>query len=193
MKKQDRNNKGKLHINKTSIHGLFIVERPTFPDERGFFHEVFRLNELEKAANVEFNPKQLNHSKSLPKVIRGLHAENWNKVVYPITGKVFVAIVDIRGDSETFARVETFIFDESDHRALFIPKGLANSICVVGNKPVHYLYLVDAYYNGADTRAIAWNDPDLAIDWPIKNPIISERDKNNPSIRELFPDKFKDK
>lgn len=130
---------------------------------------------------------------SVPGVIRALHAENWNKIVYPITGKMFAAIVDIRPGSRTFGRVETFEFNEEIPKALFIPKGLANSICVVGEKPVHYLYLVDEYYDGKDTRAIAWDDPDLNIKWPVKNPIISERDMNNPTLRELFPEKFQDK
>jgi dTDP-4-dehydrorhamnose 3,5-epimerase len=181
------------YIEKTSIPGLLIIKRPTHRDERGLFREVLRLNEVEKAAGVEFKFKQWNHSMSQPNVLRGLHAERWNKIIYPITGKMFAAIVDIRPKLKTFGKIETFTFDESDYKALFIPKGLANSICVVGNKPVHYFYLVDEYYDEKDTRAIIWNDPDLNIDWPIKNPVISERDKNNPTLRELFPEKFKDK
>ena len=133
---------------------------------------------------------QADHSYSVPGVIRALHAENWNKLVYPLTGKAFSAIVDIRPDSPAFGKIETFEFSEDNHKALFIPKGLANSICVHGNMPVHYLYLVDAYYDGKDTRAIAWDDHDLNIKWPIKNPIISERDKHNSTLREMFPEKF---
>lgn len=178
------------YITKTSIPGLLVIERPTFRDERGFFREAFRLNELEEVAGIDFKIVQGNHSYSIPGVIRALHAENWNKLVYPIGGKMFSAIVDIRPDSEAFGKVETFEFDEDSPKALFIPKGLANSICVHGDSPVHYLYLVDAYYDGTDTRAIAWDDPDLNIDWPIKNPMISDRDKNNPRLRDLFPEKF---
>jgi len=194
MKKQDKNKTKDLQeIKKTSIPGLLVIERPTYKDKRGFFREAVRLNELEEIAGFEFNIKQWNHSKSKPKVIRALHAEGWNKLVYPVTGKMFAAIVDIRPDSKTFGKVETFTFDETRLRALFIPEGLANSICVVGTKPVHYFYLVDKYYDGSDTRAIAWNDPDLNIKWPIKDPIISERDKNNPTLREAFPEKFNNK
>ena len=181
-----------LHIiGKTSIPGLFVIERPVFKDERGFFKEIFRLDELEKASGMKFSPKQWNHSFSKPRVIRALHAENWNKIVYPLTGKMFAAVVDIRPDSKTFAKYETFTFDEKNPKALFISKGLANSICVLGDRAVHYLYLVDAYYTGADTKAVAWDDPDLAINWPVKNPIVSERDRNNLRLRDLFPDKFK--
>lgn len=178
------------YIKKTSIGGLLVLERPIISDERGFFKEIFHLDELEEALGYEFKPVQANHSRSLPKVLRGLHAENWNKLVYPMSGSVFVAIADIRPDSETFGKVETFTIDNDNRFALFIPKGLANSFCVIDGT-VNYLYLVDAYWDGSDTRAIVWNDPDLAIDWPISDPILSDRDKNNPSLRELFPEKFK--
>ena len=182
-----------LSIKETSIPGLLIIEKLTNKDKRGFFKEVVRLNELKEATGLKFDIKQWNHSFSLPKVIRALHAEDWNKLVYSITGKIFVAIADIRPESKTFGKVETFIFNETKPRALFIPKGLANSICVIGTKPVHYFYLVDKYYDGSDATAIAWDDPDLNIKWPIKNPIISERDKNNPKLREAFPEKFNNK
>lgn len=177
-------------VKTTQIPGLLIIERPTFTDNRGFFKEIARLSDLE-SLGVKFRPVQLNHSYSKPRVIRALHAENWNKLVYSLTGKMFAVIVDIRPRSKTFGKVERFTFDENSRKALFIPKGLANSICVVGKKPVHYLYLVDKYYDGSDVRAVAWNDPDLKIDWPIKSPIISERDQNNPTLRELLPNKFK--
>ena len=149
------------------------------------------MDDLEEMSGIKFNIVQANHARSLPRVIRALHAENWNKLVYSIRGEIFSAIVDIRPDSSTFGKYEVFKFDENSHKALFIPKGLANSICVTGHEPVDYLYLVDAYYDGTDTRAIAWDDPDLKIPWPIKNPIISERDKKNLTLRQMFPDKFR--
>lgn len=178
------------YVRTTQIPGLLVLERPTHRDERGFFREVFHMDELEAAAGLRFRVAQWNHSFSRPGVIRALHAENWNKLVYPVTGRMFAAIADIRPQSETFGQVATFIFDGQDHKALFIPRGLANSICVIGDEPVHYMYLVDAYYDGTDTTAVAWDDPDLAIDWPVKDPIISQRDRNNPTLRQLFPHKF---
>jgi dTDP-4-dehydrorhamnose 3,5-epimerase len=177
-------------VQETAIPGLLLLSRPTNRDDRGFFREVFHMDELEAACGCQFGVRQWNHSMSRPGVIRALHAENWNKLVYPVTGRMFAAIADIRPESPTFARVETITFDEAEHKALFIPKGLANSICVLGDAPVHYLYLVDAYYDGKDTRAVAWDDPDLAIAWPIENPILSQRDRSNPTLRQLFPDKF---
>ena len=181
-----------ISIEESKIKGLFVIGGGSFADERGFFREIFHLDELTKKTGVDFKPVQWNHSVSKSGVIRASHAENWNKLVYPVTGKMFAAIADIRPESPTFAKVETFIFDtKKERRALFVSKGLTNSICVVGNEDVHYMYLADAYYDGKDTRAVAWDDPDLGIKWPIKNPILSERDKNNPKLRDLFPEKFK--
>lgn len=178
-------------IKTTSIPGLLVLERPFFNDQRGFFHEVFHLDELEEVLGHSFKPIQWNHSRSKPKVLRGLHAENWNKLIYPVTGEVFVAIVDIRPDSETFGKVETFHFNDENRTGLFLPRGLANSLCVLGDEDFNYLYLVDRYYDGTDVRAIAFDDPDLNIDWPIKDPVISDRDKNNPRMKDLFPEKYR--
>ena len=179
------------YIKTTSIPGLLLLERPIFSDERGFFRELFHKDELEQAAGFKFDGVQMNHSHSKPGVIRGIHAEDWNKVIYPVSGEVFIAIADIRPDSPTFGKVETFNINDDNRIGLFISKGLANSFCVTGEKAIDYIYLVDAYYNGSDTRAIAWDDPDLQINWPVKDPVISERDRNNPKLRDLFPEKFK--
>lgn len=178
-------------IETTSIPGLLILKRPIFSDERGFFRELFHQDELEEVSGMKFEGIQMNHSRSKPGVIRGVHAEKWNKIVYPVSGEAFIAIADLRPDSSTFGKVEAFNVNDENRIGFFIPIGLANSICVTGDKPVDYIYLVDAYWDGSDTRAIAWDDPDLNIDWPIKNPIISERDKNNPKLRDLFQEKFR--
>lgn len=179
------------YIQKTPIEGLLILNRPIASDERGFFRELFHKDELEKITGIEFDGVQINHSHSLPSVIRGIHAEQWNKIIYPVSGEVFIAIVDIRPTSPTFSKVEKFIINDDNRFGLFISNGLANSLCVIGKESVDYMYLVDAYWDGSDTRAIAWDDPDLNIDWPVKNPILSARDQNNSKLRDLFPEKFK--
>lgn len=179
------------NVTPTSLKGVFKLERKTFPDERGLFREVFHMDELEQALGFEFKPIQMNHSLSKPRVLRGLHAEKWNKLIYPVTGEMFAAVLDIRVDSETFGKYETFTFSKDERFGLFIPAGFANSICNIGEDDVNYIYLVDKYYDGSDTTAIAWDDPDVGVSWPIENLIISDRDKNNPRLRELFPDKFK--
>lgn len=179
------------YVKTTNIPGLLILERPLHLDERGFFRELFHKDELEKITGTKFDGIQMNHSHSLPGVLRGIHAEGWNKIIYPVSGQAFIAIVDIRPDSPTFAKVETFSVGDENRVGFFISKGLANSLCVLGEKPLDYIYLVDVYWDGTDTSAIAWDDPDLNINWPIKNPILSERDKHNPYLRDLFPKKFK--
>lgn len=179
-----------INIKKTTIPGLLILNRPIHKDDRGFFREIFRHDELEKISGVNFQGVQMNHSYSAPSTLRGIHAERWNKIVYPLNGQVFVAIVDVR-EGPTFAKVETFTINEKERFGLFIPNGLANSLCVISDTAVDYIYLVDQYYDGSDTRAIAWNDPDLKISWPISDPIISKRDRNNSRLRDLFPEKFK--
>lgn len=177
-------------IRKTSIEGLLILDRPIFTDERGYFREIFHQDELEEVSGIKFEGIQMNHSHSNPKVIRGVHAERWNKIVYPLNGEVFVAIVDIRPDSPTFGKVETFEINDHNRHGFFIKEGLANSFCVTSSSPVDYIYLVDKYYDGSDTRAVAWDDPDLNINWPLQDPIVSQRDRGNPTLRELFPEKF---
>jgi len=183
-----------ISIKRTSIEGLLVIERPVYQDNRGFFHEVFRQNELKTFLGFDFRPVQWSHSRSLPRVIRAIHTEGWNKLVYPVNGQMFAAIVDVRLDSATFGKVETFLFsneeESSTHQALFISKGLGNSICVTGDQPVDYLYLVDEYWDDAKASGLAWDDPDLNIRWPVKNPILSERDRNNPTVRQLFPERF---
>lgn len=179
------------NVAKTSIEGLLVLKRPIHKDDRGFFKEIFHLDEIEKTLGIEFKGVQMNHAHSKPKVLRGIHAESWNKIICPINGAVFVAIVDLRPDSATFGKVESLTVNDQNRIALFVSKGLANSYCIISEEAVDYIYLVDSYYDGSDTKAVAFDDPDLNIEWPIKNPIISERDRNNPRLRDLFPEKFK--
>ena len=186
----------KSSVTKTSIEGVVKITRPMFADFRGFFHEVFRAIELEDATGVKFSPVQWSHSMSHAGVIRAIHTENWNKLIYPVTGILYAPIVDLRPESKTFGKVEYVTIDntkeDSPREALFLPKGgIGNSICVLGTEDLHYLYLVDEYWDDAKARGIAWDDPDLNIKWPVKDPILSDRDKKNPTLRQAFPEKFR--
>lgn len=181
------------YIKSTGIHGLFIINRDTFTDNRGFFREVYHLNELEEVLGYEFTVLQMNHSSSFPGVIRGIHPDPWDKLVYPLNGKTFIAVADINPLSPTFKRVETFTLDDNCRSALFIQKGLGNSMCVMGEETVNYIYLVTSYWDGnllSGTRAVAYNDPDLNISWPVKNPIISDKDAQNKTLREYYQDEY---
>ncbi len=179
------------NIKETKIPGLYILERPTFSDNRGFFRELYHLDELEQVIGHKFNIVQINHSNSVPNVVRGFHAEPWNKLVYCVSGEAFHAIADLRPDSPTFGLVETFTFDNEHRFALFVSRGLGNSFCAIETEEANYLYFVDDYYRGLPTPAVVWNDPDLNVNWPVKDPIVSDKDRQNPSLRQLFPKKFK--
>lgn len=187
----------KTTIKKTSIDGVVIITRPMHKDHRGFMHEAYRRDHLKTATGIDFKPVQWSHSMSRPGVIRAIHTEDWNKLVYPITGKLFAPIVDVRPKSRTFRRIEYITIDntkkDSPRQAIFLPAGMGNCICVLGKEDLHYLYVIDQYWDDSKAQGIAWDDPDINIRWPIKNPIISERDKHNPTLRELYPEKFKNK
>lgn len=178
-----------MPVTRGLIEGLFIIERPTLGDQRGFFRESFRMNELEEARGESACFVQENHSRSRQGVLRGLHAENWDKLVYVPHGSVFTAVADIRPTSPTFGRVETFVLGEDNWLKLFLPRGLAHGYCVLSAE-ADYMYQVTAYYDGRDTTAVAWDDPDLAVPWPITDPILSARDQGNPTLRALFPERF---
>jgi dTDP-4-dehydrorhamnose 3,5-epimerase len=177
-------------IERTSIEGLLVVRSETFTDERGFFRQTHVLSELEAALDRSVRFVQGNHARSQPGVIRGFHAEPWDKLVYVARGRVFAAIADVRPASETFGDVATFdLGDEPGERSrLFVAEGLANAYAVVGEGEADYLYDVSREWTpDADKCAVAWDDPDLAVRWPIAEPILSAADLHNPTLRSRLP------
>lgn len=184
-------------IYKTPIKGLYYIDRPIYYDDRGFFTEVANIPEIQSLTGKEFLPVQINHSRSVTGVVRGLHAEGWNKLVTVSSGLVYCALADVRPDSSTFGKVVgTYLgFSGEIHGgALYIEKGIANSFCVVDG-PADYVYVVDSSYKDRDTsmdRAVSVFDPDLDIKWPISAElmIMSDRDRYGRSMREIFPEKY---
>lgn len=177
-------------IKKTSIEGLLEIQRPTFVDGRGFFRESARIREIEEAAGLKFNVVQMNHARSTKNTLRGIHIAPWNKLIYVTSGKVKAVIVDLRPDSPTFGKHESFVIGDENKSSIFIPKGLGNSYLVLSDQ-ADYTYLTDEEWSAGREISVAWNDPDLAIDWRLEGEaVISEKDKNNPSLRSAFPDKF---
>ena len=180
-----------MPIEPTRIAGLLVVRWDTHGDERGFFRQTHQVRELESALGREVRFAQSNHARSQPGVLRGFHAEPWDKLVYVVRGTAFVAIADVRPDSDTFGEVETFtIGDEPAERIrLFVSDGLGNSYCVVGDGACDYLYDVTSeFVPNVDKRSIAWDDPDLAVPWPVAEPTLSDADRTNPTLRARFPD-----
>ena len=178
-----------MTVRQGTLSGLFIIEHDTHNDERGFFRETMRVDELEAALGEQPHFVQVDHSHSKKGVLRGLHAENWDKLIYVPHGEVFQAVADIRPESPTFRQVETFQMGETNRCMLFIPRRMGNGFYVLSDE-ADYVYQVSAYYDGTDQLAVAWDDPDLAVPWPISNPILSPKDQSNPTLRQLFPEHF---
>lgn len=178
----------------TPIPGLWYCDIVCRPDSRGFFCELGLLPDIEQAIGHPFIIKQINHAHSKANVVRGFHAENWNKLVTITRGLVFSALVDVRPNSPTFKQVVTLYLGHN-HTALkgclFISAGIANSVCVVKG-PADYFYFVDKLYRDRDANgdgAISLFDPDIQVTWPIdqKKMIISTRDLSAQTLRQKFP------
>ncbi len=174
-------------IKTTEIPGLLIYERETFSDNRGFFREPLEKKDLETVFGKKIDITQWNHSRSLPNVIRGFHAEPWDKIVYVVSGKVLAVIVDLRTDSPAFGKALTFELGDDTRRTLFLPEGMGNSFCTLDDKPSDYMYLITGYFEGKPTPAVHFNDPLITRQfggWP--SPIVSEKDMSYPTLKEKF-------
>lgn len=178
-----------MTVRESRIAGLYVIDWPSHGDARGFFKQTYELRELEDAVGRQVRLRQGNHARSAPGVLRGFHAEPWDKLVYVARGRALAAVADIRPESPTFGDVETFELGEGRRQRLFVSEGLANSYCTFGDEDVDYLYdVTQEWYPEADKRAVSWDDPDLNVDWPVASPSISEADRANPTLRERFPD-----
>lgn len=179
-------------IHKTAIEGLYFIPHKHFPDERGFYSELTRTPEIDALTGEIFIAKQFNQSRSIQNVIRGIHAEDWNKLVTVTNGLCFCALVDLRKNSPTFGKHETLAIGTAQGAlkgSLYISRGIGNSFCVVQG-PVDYVYAVDSLWSERDkSKDVAINlfDPELNIEWPIpkEQMIISDRDTNSILLKNL--------
>ena len=181
-----------MPVETTGIDGLLVVRWPTHGDERGFFRQTYQIREIAEALGREPVLRQGNHSRSQPGVLRGFHAEPWDKLVYVVRGTALAVIADIRPDSATFGQTRTFVLgDDPAGRDIrvFISQGLANAFCATGDGPTDYVYDVSDYWQpDLEKPSVAWDDPDLAVVWPTDEPVLSAADEANPTLRDLFPD-----
>ncbi len=178
-----------MAVDATAIAGLLVIRWPCHEDERGFFRQVWQRTELDRALGRAFEVAQTNHARSTARVLRGLHAEPWDKLVTVTHGTAFIAVADIRPGSTTFGCAQTFILGDrpGTPAAVFVSDGLAHGYAVGPDASADVVYSVSEPWRDVDKRAIAWNDPDLAIDWPVGDPILSPADMRNPTLRERFP------
>lgn len=177
-----------MNIIKTEIEGVLIIEPRIFQDSRGYFFESFNQREFEeKVGTVRF--VQDNESKSCYGVVRGLHFQKGehaqSKLVRVVRGTVLDVAVDLRPGSSTFGRHVAVELSEENHRQFFIPQGFAHGFSVLSDEVI-FQYKCDNFYCPSSEGAIAWDDPDLGIDWriPADRIILSEKDKNHPRLKD---------
>jgi dTDP-4-dehydrorhamnose 3,5-epimerase len=168
----------------TEIAGVVLVEPSVHGDQRGFFVEAFRANEMAKLG-IEVAFVQENQSRSAAKVLRGIHVQRGQaKLVRCARGRIFDVAVDLRPDSPTYTRWEGYELDDVDHRQLFIPDGFGHGFCVLSDL-ADVLYRVSSYYDPELESGIAWDDPEIAVDWPVRDPVLSDRDRSAPPLSEI--------
>jgi dTDP-4-dehydrorhamnose 3,5-epimerase len=171
------------------LQGPFVLEPQVFADERGFFSETYRFEwHLSTGISPHEQFIQDNHSRSTRGVVRGMHfhiGPGVAKLVRCARGRILDVIVDLRRGSPTYAQWEGVELDDEHMRELYVPVGFAHGFCVLSDV-ADVLYKQTAYYDPSVERGIAWNDPDVAIDWPAEiEPIVSARDSAAPTLREL--------
>lgn len=178
-----------MNIIETNIKDLYVIEPKVFGDSRGYFFEAFSRREFEKVVGpVDF--VQDNESKSCYGVVRGLHFQKGEhaqaKLVRVVSGKVLDVAVDLREGSPTYGKYFAIELSEENHRQMFIPKGFAHGFSVLSEEAV-FQYKCDAYYEPESEGAVAWDDPDLAIDWriPADKVLLSVKDSCHPKLKDL--------
>ena len=180
-----------MNIITTSLEDVLIIEPRIFKDNRGFFMETYNQNKYQKSGiNRLFIQDNLSYS--VRGTLRGLHFQINHpqaKLVQVITGEIFDVAVDIRKDSPSFGRWTGVVLSDQNKRQMFIPEGFAHGFCVI-SETAHFLYKCSNFYAPDDEGGIIWSDPDIGINWPVKNPVISEKDKHNPRLCELLPEQL---
>lgn len=181
-----------MNIFPSSIPDVLIIEPKVFGDERGFFFESFNERAWRDLTGLDVSFVQHNHSRSAGSVLRGLHyqiQQPQGKLVRVIAGEVFDVAVDIRRSSPTFGRWVGMALSAENKRQMWVPPGFAHGFCVTSDY-AEFLYLTTDFWAPEYERCIAWDDPDLAINWPLAGePLVSDKDRQGKLFREaeLFP------
>jgi dTDP-4-dehydrorhamnose 3,5-epimerase len=178
---------GQFKFIKTKIDGVLIVEPKVFADDRGFFFECYKSSDFTKEGIAEpFS--QVNHSKSAKGVLRGLHYQldpmAQGKLVKVVAGEIFDVAVDIRKSSSTFGQWIGETLSADNKKMLFIPKGFAHGFCVTSDIAEVVYFVVGGEYSPEHDRGIIWNDSDIGIKWPLKDVVVSKKDKVHPQLKE---------
>lgn len=175
-----------MKILPTEIEGALIIEPKVFGDSRGFFMETHHRDRY-RDAGIQREFVQDNLSFSVRGTLRGLHFQVRRpqaKLVMALTGEVFDVAVDIRPGSPTFGKWAGVHLSGENHRQFYVPEGFAHGFCVL-SETAHFLYKCSDFYAPEDEGGILWSDPEIGIEWPVKDPIISEKDKSLPPLADL--------
>jgi dTDP-4-dehydrorhamnose 3,5-epimerase len=170
----------------TKLEGVVLVEPAVHGDSRGFFVETFR-REAWAELGVEAEFVQHNHSRSGKGTLRGLHFQTdpgQAKLLRCARGAILDVAVDLRRDSPSFGQWEGHVLDDERHRQLFVPIGFAHGFVVLSDV-ADVSYLVSSVYDPATEAGIAWDDPEIGVDWQVAEPLLSERDKTAPKLSEV--------
>ena len=174
----------------TELEGVLIVEPDVFRDDRGFFLETFHARKY-REGGIAFDFVQDNHSRSAAGTLRGLHAQRQRpqgKLVRAVRGEIFDVAVDLRRGSQTFGRWTSALLSGDNFRQLWVPPGFAHGFCVV-SEHAEVEYKCTDFYDRSDEIGLAWNDPELAITWPARQPLLSSKDAALPplsAVRDLL-------
>jgi dTDP-4-dehydrorhamnose 3,5-epimerase len=170
----------------TKLDGVVLVEPQVFGDERGFFVETFSRDAWrEMGIDAEF--VQHNHSRSVKDTLRGIHFQTepgQAKLVRCVRGEIIDVAVDLRRGSPTYGQWEAHVLDDVKHRQLYVPVGCGHGFAVLSDV-ADVAYQVSSYYDPATEAGIAWDDPDVRVDWQVSEPLLSERDKSAPRLGEI--------
>src|SRR5262245_54513553 len=171
-----------MKISGLSLDGETLIELDLHGDARGFFVERYNEDQFRRHG-LPSSFCQDNHSRSAPRTLRGLHYQSrpaQGKLVGVIRGAILDVVVDIRPKSPTYGAHLATALNGEDGRLLWIPPGFAHGFCVIGDDPADVLYKVDSPYERATEGGILWSDPELSIDWPFRDPTVSQRDQRLP-------------
>ena len=177
-----------MKVQPTKLAGVLVIEPRNFADERGFFLESYE-DERYRAAGITERFVQDNHSRSSKDVLRGMHFTRKRpqaQILTVMRGTIFDVVVDVRPDSPTFSRWFGIELTAGAICQIYMAAGFAHGFCVLSDwADLHYK--VSQRYDPEDDGGVHWNDPDLAITWPVKQPIIARRDQEHPLLRHWFP------
>jgi dTDP-4-dehydrorhamnose 3,5-epimerase len=170
----------------TQLDGVVLIEPEVHGDDRGFLVETFR-DGLWRELGIDMQAAQENHSRSGKNILRGLHFQTspgQAKLVRCLRGRIWDVAVDLRRNSPTYGQWEGHELDDENHRQFLVPVGFAHGFCVLSDT-ADVAYKLSSLYDPATEAGIAWDDPDVAVEWPISEPMLSERDKNAPRLSEI--------